>query len=639
MKKSKKDFLNFAQTVSLWVGHNILGYDGIYINALIDRECIRLASCIDTLVVSKLVNYSNPGGHSLAEWGERLGVPKGDFSDFSKFSEEMLKYCIQDTLVTLKVFRELENFIFSPLWKESLRLEHDVAVICTEMHNNGFHFDLPAAKELHTKISLRLSELSKEMATTFSPKAILVREITPKETKFGTLSKVDFRNETDLSPYVAGAPFSRIRWEPFNPGSAKQRVERLNEAGWKPFEKTDGHKDCEKELRNLQRQGKWRTQTPSTTSSQKALTITELQKKLQNFSVYGWTTSEDNLATLPPDAPDAARKLVQWLVLDRRRSVLEEWFNAVSGPENPFKDLFTGEVSTETRIHPTINHLGAWTQRKSHQKPNSANIPTFHGLPKTREPTAVELIKAEYDPVLRTFWTAGKDRLLVGVDAESIQLRVLAHYMNMPEFTFAVTQGNKKDESDPHSMNRKALGKDICQSRDDAKTFIYAWLLGAGIPKVAAILHCSLEEARIASQNFLDFYPGLQYLKQEQIPNDAARGYFVGFDGRFILCNSEHLMLAGYLQAGESIIMKKAQTIWTPKLRAEKVPFWAVNDVHDEWQTETVNDLDTAVYIAETQASAIKEAGEYFKLNCPMAGSFKNDAGEYTIGANWSVTH
>lgn len=625
--------------MSLWVGHNILAYDGIYINALIDRECIRLAACIDTLVVSRLVNYSNEGGHSLAEWGERLGFRKGNFSDFSKFSVEMLDYCIQDTLVTLKVYEELKKYIDSPLWKQALRLEHDVSIICTQMHNNGFHFNLDAAKELHTKISLRLEDLNREMEVSFPPKAVLVREVTPKLTKFNTLSKVGLNGETDLSVYTAGAPFSKIKWVPFNPGSAKQRVERLNEAGWQPYEKTDGHKETEALIRNMKRGMRGFSKSSSKPSSSKGLNLIELEKKLEHFSIYGWTTSEDNLATLPPNAPDAARKLVQWLVLDRRRSVLEEWFSAVSGPDKPFKDLYTGDLSYETRIHPTINPIGAWTQRKSHQRPNCANIPTFHGLPRTREPTAVELIKSEIDPLLRTFWDTTPDRLIIGVDAESIQLRVLAHYMNDPQFTFAVTQGNKKDGSDPHSMNRKALGENICQSRDDAKTFIYAWLLGASVPKVAAILHCSIDEARVACENFLDFYPGLQYLKQVQIPDDAARGYFEGFDGRFVSCNSQHLMLAGYLQAGESIIMKKAQVLWTKKLTSEGVPFWSINDVHDEWQTETVNDMDVAVYIAETQALAIKEAGEAFNLRCPMAGSFRNDAGDYTIGSNWGLTH
>lgn len=574
--------------------------------------------------MSRLVNYSIEGGHSLAAWGERLGYPKTHFNDFSKYSEEMLSYCIQDTLVNRHVFLNFEKYIYSSLWKESLRLEHDVAQICLEIYNNGFYFDIPRAKELHSTILRDLELLTKEMEETFLPKVVGVKEVVPKPTKFGTMSKVGFKGEEDLSIYTIGAPFTRIEYQTFNPGSAKQRVERLNEAGWKPYEKTDGHKDCEAALR---RRGLSKTERAA------------LQEKLEKFKVYGWTTSENNLATLPTSAPESARKLVQWLILDRRRSVLEEWLEAVSGPPKPFKDLFTGEQRTDTRIHPTVVSLGAWTHRKSHNHPNSANIPTFHGFDNPDDPSEVEKLKASIDPKLREFWCVPKDRLLVGVDAESIQLRILAHYMDDPNFTFAVTQGNKKDGTDPHSMNRKALSHEICKSRNDAKTYIYAWLLGAGIEKQSQILKCSLDDAREANQNFLDFYPGLKYLKEITIPQDANNGYFKGFDGRFVLCDSEHLMLAGYLQCGETCIMKKAQSIWVPQLKKERIPFWLVNDVHDEWQTETINDMDVALYIAETQAKAITAAGESFNLLCPMAGSYKRDDGTYSIGRNWSETH
>jgi DNA polymerase-1 len=618
--KEGRRFLDFAKTVTCWIGHNVIDFDAPVCNRLLRTECVPLDSCIDTLIVSRLTNYSREGGHSLEQWGKDLGIPKGDFKDFSKYSKEMEDYCIQDTKVTLSVYDNLKSFIYSPLWKESLRIEHDIGILCNNLSRNGFAFDLQGAKDLHQSIVSRLEDLTAEIKASFPPRTTLVREITPKVTKHGTLHKGDFRwvEDGNLSPYSADAPFSRIEWVEFNPGSAKQRVERLNEAGWKPYEKTDGHKDTEKALKNRR-----------LPKAERAA----LQAKLQDYKTWGWTTSEANLDTLPPSAPEGARKLVQWLVLDRRRSTLEEWISACTAISSHSR-----AHPNEERIHGRFNGIGAWTQRMSHNSPNQANIPTFHGLPRDREATPVEVLKSEIDPLLRSYWRSGKGRLLVGVDAESIQLRVLAHYMEDSRFTSAVCTGNKKDGSDPHSMNRKALGESICQSRDDAKTFIYAWLLGASIPKVAAILHCSLEEARIASENFLDFYPGLKQLKQEGIPEDAARGYFQGFDGRYVLCDSEHLMLAGYLQCGEAVIMKKACVEWNKRLTSEGVDYKFVNFVHDEWQTEAP-DMDTAIYIAQVQAEAIKNAGEFFQLKCPMAGSFKDDNGGYTIGNNWKETH
>ncbi len=98
-------------------------------------------------------------------------------------------------------------------------------------------------------------------------------------------------------------------------------------------------------------------------------------------------------------------------------------------------------------------------------------------------------------------------------------------------------------------------------------------------------------------------------------------------------------MLAGYLQNGESIIMKKALTIWHSRLISEKVPFKLVNFVHDEWQTECPRDLSVAEYIANVQADSIRLAGEALQLNCPMAGSILGGHGTIAIGNNWLETH
>jgi hypothetical protein len=102
-------------------------------------------------------------------------------------------------------------------------------------------------------------------------------------------------------------------------------------------------------------------------------------------------------------------------------------------------------------------------------------------------------------------------------------------------------------------------------------------------------------------------------------------------------------MLAGYLQNGEKVIMAKAKQIWWEKLTSEGVPFWLVNWVHDEWQTETIDDMDIALHIAKTQAEAIREAGEAYNVYCPLAGSWETDGPNGTripsIGLDWTATH
>lgn len=334
--------------------------------------------------------------------------------------------------------------------------------------------------------------------------------------------------------------------------------------------------------------------------------------ELAHYKKYGWTVSEKNLATLPDTAPQAAKDLARWLTLEGRQQSLKEWL---------------GCVSVDGRIHGKFWHIGAWTQRMSHSNPNQANIfSAFADEPKT----PVEEIKAKYDYCLRNLWKAEDGKWLVGTDAEGIQLRILTHYMKSEVWKKAILAGKKEDETDIHSMNRKALGS-VCRDRDTAKTFIYAWILGASIPKVAEILNCSIKQASNANTQFLDAFPELKKLKQHKIPTDASRGYFLGLDGRKVMCNSEHLMLAGYLQNGEAVIMKHANVLWQKSLVWLGTPFKQVDFVHDEWQTEADTEED-AHTIGARQTDAIAEVGDGLKLFCPLAG-------KYVVGKTWATTH
>jgi len=333
----------------------------------------------------------------------------------------------------------------------------------------------------------------------------------------------------------------------------------------------------------------------------------------KDFDKYGWKLNETNLATLPDTAPKEIRALTKWLTLEGRRSSLEEWLNC---------------VEDDGRIHGKFWHIGAWTHRKAHSNPNSANIAAqFHGTPKN----AVEEVKAKYDGDMRALFHAPDGAWLVGTDAEGIQLRILAHYMKSEAYREAIVSGKKEDETDIHNLNKRAIGP-VCRDRDAAKTFIYAWLLGAGVGKIAEILGTSTAHASRAIELFLTSLPELRRLKQIKIPADARRGGFIGLDGRFVQCNSEHLMLAGYLQNGESVIMKRAAVLWTERAEEAGYKFELVNDVHDEWQTIVYGSKEDAEDVGTIQCEAIEQVGEELELFCPLAGNT-------VVGKNWKETH
>jgi DNA polymerase I len=333
---------------------------------------------------------------------------------------------------------------------------------------------------------------------------------------------------------------------------------------------------------------------------------------LDHYERYGWTVDEENLSTLPASAPKAAKDLAKWLAMEGRRRNLTEWI---------------GYVQDDSRIHGKFWGIGAWTHRMAHSAPNQGNIASpFHGDPKT----PVEEVKAKYDHQLRSMWQSTPGHLLVGTDLDAAQLRVLSCVMKSETWRDAIMKGDKKLGTDIHSVNMGALGS-VCRDRDTSKTFIYAWLLGASIHKVVEIFSCSIKQASEANEKFLAAFPELKKLKELKIPADASRGYFIGLDGRKVMCDSKHLMLAGYLQNGEAVIAKHWTVKWRRKAKADGLWFKHVDFVHDEVQVEVQTEED-ALHLVKIQKEAMEEVNKDLELFCPM------DI-EYKIGKNWLESH
>lgn len=602
-----KRFYEFAKGIKLWIGHNIIAYDYPVLRSLCSDFNVDISGCVfDTYIVSKLLDYARPQGHSLEAWGEVLGSKKIKFTDFTQYSQEMEDYCAQDVDVSHRLYDFLLTRISDSggtTWTDSLELEHLFQFFCNGLHHAGFAFNRTAAERLHKKIVKELERLDVDIQSAFPPRQVLVREFTPRATKFGTISKTSVPRQYwgSIHNYIVGETYPLYRTEQFNASSHKQLIDVLIEAGWKPTKKTKTHIDSLRALKHDK--------------------TVDLQDKLKVLSKYGFKIDEENLNTLPLSAPAPARSLARRILYESRRRTLTEWLAL---------------CSDDGRIHGKFFGIGAWTHRMAHQLPNTANIPR-----ELKEDGSIKLLGKE----LRELWIAPRNKLLVGVDAEGIQLRIFAHYINDPEFTDALVRGKKADKSDPHSLNQRILGS-ICKSRQAAKRFIYALLLGGGIGKLSEIMGASKQETEEALNRLLRRYTGWATLRKEVFPKDAKRGFFIGLDGRKIRLpgetnrDREHLAMSGYLQNGEALCIKRAALIATQRLRAAAVPFQFINVVHDELQGETKNDLRIAKKAGEIISNSIVEAGEYYHLRCPLAGSYFNeDNKDYTIGTNWYQTH
>ena len=610
---AKAAAIKWYKSLDYIVGHNFVQFDGPELNRLLEPKLIDPKKIIDTLLVSRMINYDipTPKGakfpHSLQAWGIRLGVYKGDFHDFGNFSDEMVEYWLGDLDTTEALHDHFSKYIYDPDWRKSMRAEHDVQVELVRTKYYGFAFDSNKAQFLLNAVQVQMKQLEEQFQIDFPPKLTLVNTIKYRLKQDGEeMASVKKAKERYALTQKDGDDLLCMDWVDFKPGSPKDRIDALWDAGWKPVDKT-------KTFQKFDRLSVGDPYGTSIKSMDKEF-YSEKKKYLQH---YGWTVSEDNLSTLPDDAPEGAKALAKWLTLEGRRSSLVEWIN---------------QVGNDDRIHGTINNIGAWTGRCAHKAPNTANIPSaFHGKPRT----AVEEVKNQYDSHLRACWTVPSGSFLVGTDADGIQLRVLADYLwryfDADQYAQAIMEGKKENETDIHNVNKRALGLNHA-TRDMAKTFIYAWLLGAGVAKTAQILRVNQRQATEARDNFVKSIDGLAQLKNKLIPTVGDQGYFTGYDGRKVIVPSTHKALAGMLQSAESILMKHTLLRWTTQARKAGINFKLVGFIHDEYQTEVIGTREEAEELGKIQADCMLEVGEDLGFKIPTPGS-------YDVGNNWLDTH
>ena len=262
-------------------------------------------------------------------------------------------------------------------------------------------------------------------------------------------------------------------------------------------------------------------------------------------------------------------------------------------------------VEDDGRVHGYVNANGAVTGRMTHSSPNVAQVPSS---------------SAPYGKDCRACWTVPKGYKVVGMDASGLELRMLAHYMNDEGYTNEILTG------DIHTANQLASGVD---TRSQAKTFIYAFLYGAGDAKIGSIVGGTAVDGRRLKAKFLSNTPSLKDVR-ERVSMASGRGYGDGRERGRVAVRSEHSARNTLVQAAGAIVMKKALCLLDEYASAWKIDYKFIGNIHDEIQTEVR--ADEAEVFGRLAVSCIEAAGIYYKLNCPLAG-------EYQVGDNWSETH
>lgn len=624
--------LQLLDTADVLIGHNILTYDLPTLRRLTGFQPREGVMIRDTLVCSRLIwtdlenedyrrierGSSYPpaliGDHKLKAWGYRLGVLKGvfaDTADWKQWTPEMHAYCGQDVEVTHALWQLIERQNYS---EQSIQLEHDFRWVIHLQEKHGFRFDKAAAAALQVELTGKRDALLTALRDTFP-------------------SKWEEMRTPEYYEYVG--PFDGQSRRASTKGDLKKL---LKVEGFKSFDQF------------IQPGPNKRREIPFNPGSR--------DQVAERLKEKGWTPSKLTDTGKPAVDDESLAKITfpegrlirDYFVLDKRLG------QVAIGDKSWLK------LERNGRIHGAVITNGAVTGRCTHFGPNVAAVPKVQV---GRDKHPVKGFDGGYGWECRSMFLADDGMVLVGWDASGLELRCLSHYMARYD---GGEYGRVLLEGDIHSVNQKAAGLD---TRDKAKTFIYAYLYGAGdeligenaggatADEIAAYRKSHARAwayyvKRLKKQNrvitdqvvgncvkgsllraqFEKGTPALASLKEDIAKAVAAKGYLLGLDGRKLHVRSAHAALNTLLQSCGAILVKMATVILYRKLIALGWLHgreWAQHaHVHDEVQSSTRPELADAYGTAAL--ASIREAGEAFNFRIRLDG-------EYKIGKTWASTH
>jgi len=517
---------------------------------------------IDTLVLSRLNNPIQEGLHSLQTWGVKMGFPKVEHECWSQYTKGMQNRCTMDVRLNLKVYLYLIKNM-QPFSQDCIDLEHEVAYIMRDQQIYGWLFDIRGAEQLLAKVQDELGTIEDRVHETFKPKQLVDKVVTPKIKKDGNLSRSGLRPEEFEAVELSG------NRSPFN---------------------------------------RYYTQVFNLSSR------SQIALWLQDFGWKPTVFTENSKAEHKKDKSKSLKPKMDETVLEGIKGIPEaDLINDFLGVSKirGFLENWLDSVEEDGRQHGHVNPMGAVTGRMSHSKPNLAQVPSK---------------RKKFGMECRDLFTVPEGYTLLGMDAQGLELRMLAHYMDKPSYTLTASTGDSKLGTDAHTVNMKAAG---LTDRDQAKTMYYALIYGAGDKKMGSIVGGGIQDGKLIKSNLFGELPELEDLIY-RAQAAAQRGYIRGIDGRLIRIRAVYSALNTLLQGGGAVIMKRALVILKSKADKAGLDYHFVGNVHDEIQSEVADEHVEAFKLLALEAMV--EAGEYYDMKCPMEGSVG-------IGSSWAETH
>ena len=292
------------------------------------------------------------------------------------------------------------------------------------------------------------------------------------------------------------------------------------------------------------------------------------------------------------DMPEA-KKFSRFFLLQKRIAQIKSWIEACDDKDG--------------RVHGRVMTLKTITGRMSHHSPNMAQIPA---------------VRSPYGKECRDCWTVDNPytHSIVGTDASGLELRCLAHLMNDTTFTDILLTG------DIHTHNMKMAG---LTDRDQAKTFIYAFMYGAGASKIGQIVGAGAKEGQQLINKFLSSMPALKRVR-DAVTKAASKGTIKGIDGRRLHIRSPHSALNTLIQGAGAVVCKVWLCNMNKRISRTGIDAKLVASIHDEYQFEVSNKVINK--FGQLTKDAMKDTEKQLQMKCPLDNEWK-------VGKTWAETH
>lgn len=581
------------------IGHFILGFDAFVCYKLlgipftVGKDTMFGKPCVfvDTLYLSQ---YLNPdmNGHSLEDWGERVGKEKIDFfaeskaagiipkdakkgDEFLQHSNLMDTYCERDTEVNVLAFYKMWKEFTAYYKFEDKQLPNHFKcgqkshylMSCQEY--TGWKFDQKLGAELQERIRGMMLEIEEKVLPQLPPRKLKKGE----EKEYSMPAK----------PYKKDGSFSSHMLNFIEKHSGTVREDGTVDFYGKNYQVSGGTmldiqvpmeiKDSDDLKEWFKSQGwvptLWNFQRGADGKPMRDEKTRQLIKTSPKIQEAGKLC--ENLEKLDGDIP---KQIVRFLSLRNRLSVLTSWM------ENP-------RLQMDGRLSPRRTGIAA-THRQRHSE--------IVNVPKASEKV---LLGKEF----RSLFIAEDNMLIAAGDAAALEGRVMGHY------TFKYDQGATADEilnGDPHSKNAMAFYGHIAEVqqfditspdfskddkifkpyRDKSKNGFYAILYGAAGAKVASTLGLPEKMGNEKLDKFWQANFATKQLKdnlEKFWETVGGKVWLPAIDGRRLITRKKSALLNTIFQSCGGIIMDYAccfLDVWLGGIKFDKdwKPYYQFKD-------------------------------------------------------------